>query len=191
MAEPDKYRTLLHRTITSQVVIVVIYLASHLGYKALSAQKPEVATKAAEARVLNVDTFQVVPVTFHEVLTAYGTARPDRQVVVAAQVSGEIVEVHPQLEVGQAVSAASSIISSETATRRQPGDTLVQIDERDYANQVRQTQNRIDEASREIEQLKQQELNAKRLLTKSRVDLVAFDDDYKRTRRALDAKVGE
>jgi len=190
MADPDKYRRLLHRTILSQVVIVVIFLVSLAGYNALSAQKPQVATKDIAPTVLNVDTFQVAPVTFREILTAYGTARPDRQVVVAAQVSGEIVEVHPQLEVGQIVSAARSIISAETATRRDPGDVLVQIDERDYANRVRQTQNRINEASREIEQLQQQEQNAKRLLKKSREDLVAFEDEYQRARKALDAKVG-
>jgi len=185
MADPDKYRRLLHRTILSQVVIVVIFLVSLAGYNALSAQKPQVATKDIAPTVLNVDTFQVAPVTFREILTAYGTARPDRQVVVAAQVSGEIVEVHPQLEVGQIVSAARSIISAETATRRDPGDVLVQIDERDYANRVRQTQNRINEASREIEQLQQQEQNAKRLLKKSREDLVAFEDEYQRARVSL------
>ncbi len=190
MAEPDKYRKLLHRTIVSQVVIVVIFLASRAGYNILSAQKPQVATRDIQPRVLNVDTFHVTPVTFREVLTAYGTARPDRQVVVAAQVSGEIVEVHPQLNVGQLVSAASSIISSETATRRQPGDALVQIDERDYANRVRQAQNRINEASREIQQLEQQERNATKLLKKSRVDLVAFDNEYQRAKRALEARVG-
>ncbi len=190
MAQPDKYRKLLHRTIVSQVVIVVIFLVSRAGYNALSAQKPQVATREIQARVLNVDTFQLAPVTFREILTAYGTARPDRQVVVAAQVSGEIVEVHPQLDVGQKVSAATSIISSEAATRQQPGDALVQIDERDYANRVRQAQNRINEASREIEQLKQQELNARRLLKKSQDDLVAFDNEYQRARKALEAKVG-
>jgi len=190
MAEPDKYKKLLHRTLISQVLIALILVVSALGFAVLSAQKPDVATRDVDVKTLNVDTFHVARVTFREILTAYGTARPDRQVVVAAQVSGEIVEVHPQLEVGQAVSAEAFIVSAEHASRRRPGDALVQLDERDYSNRVRQAQNRINESLQEIEQLQQQAVNNERLLEKAKKDIVTFDAEFQRAKKAFQMKAG-
>ncbi len=190
MADENRYRTLLRRTVISQIVIVLILAASGLGFWVLSAQKLGVKSKQIVISPLNIDSFSVAPVSFREIITAYGTALPDREVVVAAQVNGQIVEVHPRLEVGQSVTAPHTVISTNEPTRYAEGDLLVRIDERDYANRVQQSKNRINEATRDIEQLRQQEINSGRLLAKAKSDVVTFQQEYDRYRRAVDLNAG-
>jgi len=190
MSDPDRYRSLLKRILISQAVIALILVGSSFGFMALSAQKPEVEKKELEEPILTVDTFSAKPVSYREVLTAWGTAKPKREVVIAAQVSGEIREVHPQLDVGESVSVASRIVSSERATHLHPGDALLQLDERDYVNRVRQTQNRINETTRDIEQLKQQQVNSRRLLEKAKADVLVFEEEYERYKKILNASAG-
>ena len=190
MADDNKYRALLRRTVVSQIVIAVILAACMLGFAALRAQKPGVESKAIVAPPLNIDSFAVIPVSFREIITAYGTAMPDQEVVVGAQASGEIVEVHPRLEIGQPVAAPHTVISADEPTRYAEGDVLIRVDERDYANRARQSKNSIDEAKRAIEQLQQQEANSKRTLAKAKSDLVAFQQEYDRYRRAVALNAG-
>ncbi len=190
MTDADRSRVLLRRVLISEAVIAAIVLVSGGGFLLLSAQKPQVTTKQAAVRHLNIDAFAVDPVTFREVLTAWGTARADREVVVAAQVPGEVVEVHPRLEVGEQVSAASGLVSSEQATHLHRGDTLVQVDEREYVRRVEQARTRLAEATRSVEQLRKQEANSQRLLKKARTDVVAFEKEYERFRRAFSLNAG-
>jgi RND family efflux transporter MFP subunit len=190
MAEENKYRTLLRRIIISQVVIAALLVASGVGFVALSAQKPGVVSKEIVAAPLNIDSYSVRPVTFREIITAYGTAQPDREVVIAAQVSGEIVGIHPRLKIGQKVIAAQTIVSADEPTRYADGDVLVQLDQRDYANRVQQAKNRINETTRDIEQLRQQETNGERVLEKAKSDLVAFQQEHDRYRRAVKLNAG-
>lgn len=190
MTEDSKYRTLLRRTLISQAVVGVILAASAVGFMALSAQKPGIESKETAVSPLNVDSYSADRVTFREIITAYGTARPDREVVIAAQVSGELVSVHPELEVGLRVSAARTEISTEESVRTMEADTLMQIDERDYVNRSVQAKNRINEATREIDQLKQQQVNGERVLKKAKADLAAFQEDYDRYLKAVELRAG-
>ncbi|MEO2033695.1 MAG: efflux RND transporter periplasmic adaptor subunit [Planctomycetaceae bacterium] len=190
VADDNKYRTLLRRTVISQIVIAVILAVGMLGFAALRAQKPGVESNAVVAAPLNIDAYAVQLVSFREIITAYGTAMPDREVVVGAQVSGEVVEVHPRLEVGQSVFAPHTVISADEPTRYAEGDVLVRVDERDYVNRARQSRNSIVEATRAIEQLRQEQTNSKRTLEKAKSDLQAFQQEYDRYRRAVALKAG-
>lgn len=190
MVDEYKYRTLLRRIIVSQVVIAVLLVVSGMGFIALSAQKPKVVSKEVAAAPVNIDSYSVVPVSFREIITAYGTAQSDREVVIAAQVSGEIVGIHPRLKVGQRVTAAQTIISADEPTRYADADVLVQLDERDYANRVQQAKNRINETTGDIEQLRQQQRNGRRVLEKARSDSVAFQQEYDRYLRAVKLNAG-
>ena len=190
MGDENRYRTLLRRTVVSQIAIVLILVACGLGFRVLSAQKPGIKSKETVTPPLNIDSFSVEPVSFREIITAYGTALPDREVVVSAQVNGQIVEVHPRLKVGHPVTAPQTVSSANEPTRYAEGDLLVRIDERDYANRVQQSKNRINEAIRDIEQLQQQEINSGRLLAKAKSDMVAFQQEYDRYRRAVDLNAG-
>ncbi|MCH2211371.1 MAG: efflux RND transporter periplasmic adaptor subunit [Fuerstiella sp.] len=191
MKEADnKYRTLLRRTVISQIAILVILLTSRIGYVTLSAQKPGVQSKEVVVSPLNIDTFTVIPVKFREIITAYGTAAADLEAVVAAQVSGQIVDVHPKLEVGQHVTAKHTLISADEPTQFVEGHVLVHIDDRDYVNRARQLRNRISETTRELEQLRQQQVNSRRLLEKSQTDVFTFQQEYDRFRRAVDLNAG-
>ena len=190
MAEDNRYRTLLRRTVISQIAVLMILAACGLGFQLLSAQKPGVESRETATPPLNINTFSAAPVSFREIITAYGTALPDREVVVAAQVNGEIVEVHPRLEVGQSVRASRNITSPDEPTRYTSGDLLVRIDERDYASRLQQSRNRINETTRDVEQLRQQQVNAKRMVAKANSDVVAFQQEYERYHRAVKLNAG-
>ena len=185
MPDDQYYRTLLHRLIWSEILIIVILTASAGGFAFLSSQKPKVQEKTTSERRLNVDAFHVHPVRFREKLTAYGIARPDREVIVAAQVSGEIVEVHHAFRVGTAVHGPRTIVSADAPSRRLDADILLRIDPRDYQERVQESDSRIREARREIEQLKQQKVNTRRRLEQARTSLEPLTQEYERIQTAF------
>jgi len=190
MADEQRYRTILFRLVVSEIVILLIFIGSAAGFAYLKAQKPKVQTKDIKVAPTNVDAFQAAPVVFQEILTAYGTARPDREVIVAAQVTGEIIELHPRLRVGESVRSEQSVVSSTAPTRHDEGDVMLRIDPRDYQERVDQSQNRIRESTQEIEQLQQQQKNADRQLEKAREDLETLTEGHKRIEKLIARKAG-
>ncbi|MCA9048336.1 MAG: efflux RND transporter periplasmic adaptor subunit [Planctomycetaceae bacterium] len=188
--EPHAWSRGVRRVIVSEVLIVLILAAAVGGFRAMYAQKPEVRERAVEKVRLNVDVFAADPVTFQELLTGFGTAEAEREVIVAAQVSGEITEIHPQLEIGYPVTAGRDEVSPDQPTRRRDADLLLKIDSRDFQERVEQAGHRIAEARTEIEQLKVQQSSVQRQLAKAKAVLATLNEEYERVREAVDRRVG-
>jgi RND family efflux transporter MFP subunit len=189
-ADDNRYRTLLRRVVVSEILIVILLAGSAGIYYRMYSQKPQVQEKEALTAFLNVDVFEAEAIDFRELLTAFGTARADREVVVAAQVSGEVTEIHPDLNVGASVYAGADIVHPDRPTERRLADTLVRIDARDYQDLVDQATSRINEAEAEIDHLQQQLKNTKRQLVKARLDLKTLQDEYKRIEDAFNKGAG-
>src|SRR6185369_12352969 len=82
-------------------------LAGGFGaFQFLASLKAPPPQRDATPKVYNVDVFDAQRVDLSETLVGYGTAVSDREVTLAAQVAGEIVEVHPNLRVGTEFKAA-------------------------------------------------------------------------------------
>ena len=103
----DVSRALVRKIVVSALLVmlfigggVAVAVVLYLGKPTVEARKPEKA-------LLNVDVFEVTECEFQELLTGFGTSRAEREGIVAAQVTGEITEIHPQLKVGSSVQAAS------------------------------------------------------------------------------------
>ncbi|MCA9038158.1 MAG: efflux RND transporter periplasmic adaptor subunit [Planctomycetaceae bacterium] len=180
----------MFRVITSFVLILVLLFSAMHFFKTMASGRPEVQQREITETVYNVDAFEVQPVTFTELLTAFGTSVADREVVVAAQVSGEVVEIHPSLKVGQAVSAGAAIGADGGTNQPISGDLLLKIDQRDFQQRVEQTKASIAGIQTEIEQLSQQKMNAERQLALARQDLQTLQDDYDRVKTLRDRGAG-
>jgi RND family efflux transporter MFP subunit len=190
MTTTPKSLSPVKRLIISEVLIVLILGFSVLAYQLLYAQKPTVQEKEAESSRLNVDVYSVESMGFQELLSGFGTVRADREVILAAQVSGEIIDVHPQLEVGYQVTAGKLITTPANPSVQRAADQLLKIDPRDYEQRVEQAANRIAELNTEIAQLKVQKKNVDRQVAKGGAVLKTLSEEYERLKKAVVRKVG-
>ncbi|MEZ6058975.1 MAG: efflux RND transporter periplasmic adaptor subunit [Planctomycetaceae bacterium] len=186
MAEDHRYKTILRRLVFSEVLIALLLFGSVFVFAALRAQKPEVQEKQIDPVSFNVDVFVTEEVDFRELLTGFGTARAEREVVIAAQVSGEVVEIHPNLNVGHPVVSGQTVVFPDRPSEQRNADLLLRIDPRDYVERVEQASNRVAEAGAEIAQLQQQLRNTETQLGKARQDVKTLQDEYERIKSAFD-----
>ncbi|MEQ9411930.1 MAG: efflux RND transporter periplasmic adaptor subunit [Fuerstiella sp.] len=179
----------VRRLIVSQILIVLIIILSYGAFRLLYAQKPEVQRKQTEVVSLNVDVFTVESIDFQELLTGFGTVRADREVIIAAQVSGEIVEVHPQLKVGSAVTAGGAVSTPAGPSSQREPDVLMKIDPRDYRQRLDQAANRIEETRTEAAGLRVQLASVERQLEQAKVVLNTLNEELQRIRTGFDRNV--
>lgn len=173
----------VQKLVLSEVLIVVLIVLSFIVFGWMFAKRPVVAEKEITPVRLNVDVFQVQEVTFQEVLGGFGTAQADREVVLSAQVTGEVVDINPQLKTGSSVSGAQVTTSPDRPSTVADGELLLRIDPRNYLRSVELATNRIAEAQTEIERLKVQQTNVARQLTTAQSVLETLKDDYNRVQR--------
>ena len=178
----------VQKLVISEALIVLVIAFSLVVFSVLDAQKPEVEQKETETARLNVDVYAVVPTDFQELLTGFGTVLADREVILAAQVSGEIVDINPQLKVGEFVAARTVVTSSKQPSMSRIGELLLKIDPRDYVQHVEQAANRIAEAETEIQQLSVQQTNVARQLEKAASVLATLKEEYDRIQLAVTRK---
>lgn len=167
---PPKKRQFLTSIVLSAVALTAGFGVSH-GLTLL--KKPPVLREPVE-RTYNVEVFAVESLDLREVVRAFGTSQSDREVVLSAQVAGEVAEIHPQLKVGQSVRAQN--LKSNGQTSEYTGDLLVRIDPKTYEARVEQGRTHLAEDRAELKRIQQEEANLTRLNT----TIAADYDDSKR-----------
>ncbi len=163
------------------VILVILFLmigVSLFGWLA-TLKEPPVQRPLAN-RVYNVEVFDVRQTTLTEIISAFGTARSDRETVHAAKVAGEVLYVHPRLEVGETVHALETSEDSAGESRRLEPDLLVTIDPRTYRERVTQAESRIAEAEAELARIDQEEKNNTRLVEKMQADYEDYLSEFNR-----------
>lgn len=143
-------------------VIVAILAMGMLARYGLAAMKEPPKQAEAPQRVLRVETIEAVPEDVGVTITGYGQARSLSVVPVSAEVSGTVVEIHPELREGMRVEA---------------GAQLFRIDPRDYAaalDQARAEQARLEQTVALLRQ--QAAIDAERLETLQRTEVLAGDE---------------
>lgn len=148
-----KGQTRRHLKIRIAVCVLVLF-AGIGGFLALaSLKKPPAEAKNGE-RPLKVKVLEVKAQTVPVTVTGYGEARALNVVTLAAQVGGQVVAVHPRLEVGEVIEA---------------GEPLLRIDSRDYAAAVAQSRAEVSQWTSVIQRLqKQSAIDGERLKTLER-----------------------
>ena len=105
-----------------------ILVGGYVGFKTLEALKPEVVAEPPEQQITIVDTRALTPQSAPLPIRGEGFIEPFREVALAAQVSGRIVELHPALD---------------TQGTFRKGDVLVRLDDRSARASLAQTRANI------------------------------------------------
>ena len=168
----------IRRTVVSVVTCSVLLAASFWGFAFLASLRSKPPSREAQKRVYQVDLYRVETQPLQRIMTAFGTARSDHQVVLAAQVSGEIVSVHPGLRVGLRIPPQQS--------EAQPV-VLVEIDPQAFQQKVTQAERRLEEDTAELARHAQDVRNNAIVLEKAREDRAEYRKEYERV-RGLKAK---
>lgn len=179
-----------------------------VGSSWLAAMKQQPPQRDRPEKVYSIEAFEVESADLQEIITAFGTTRPNREVTIEAQVAGEIVKVHnyrPEaspkqaaeqgLKVGQHVRGPDPIDVAATesldpaAPQRYTGDLLLQIDGATYQERIAQATNRINEGKAELQRLLQEQTNNERLLEKVNSDYKIYKQQYDRVARLNERKI--
>lgn len=171
----------MFRILLSVVLCLLIPAFGAAAYFGLASLKEPPAEREIVEKVYNVEVFDVEPADLREIISAFGSAEADRQVTLSAMVAGEIVEVHPRLEIGEAVAGDRVFVGRSGQSERRSGDRLLRIDPEPYRARIEQAVNRIAEDRAELRRLAQEERNNERLLQKARGDYDTYLKEHQRT----------
>jgi len=130
-------------------------------------------------RTYNVEVFRVECNDLREIVRAFGTSKSDREVVLSAQVAGEVAEIHPQLKIGQRVQPQK--LDLEKQSDSCPGDLLLRIDPATYQAKVTQGRNHLAEDQAELDRIKQEASNLERLNKTIAADYDDSKREYEKT----------
>jgi RND family efflux transporter MFP subunit len=147
------------------VVPILVIVGAIIGSQGLAALYQPPAHKDLEERALKVEVQEVTPEDVPVMITGYGTVESLDVVRVAPEVSGNIVEVHPQLEVGEVIPE---------------GELLFKIDQRNYRANLAQARAQVAQAENTVARLKQQQQIDRERLTNLRRSAEIAETEYKR-----------
>ena len=156
---------MLSKALVSVVLIVVVVGAGAAIAAVLTRTAPKPAEVQSSLPPPLVRTVKVEPETITEMIIGYGSARPYRSVVLAAEVAGEVVEVGEDLQDGSVVQA---------------GQLLVQIDERRYQQALEQRLAQAEAEQAGLSQIDIEEANLRRLLEIARREVQIRHDEERR-----------
>ncbi len=140
------------------------------GFAALASLRPAPEVTPPPRKTYNVDVFVVRQACLRETISGFGTALPDREVTLSAQVAGQIL-AH-DLEVGQTIGLDHPVM---------------EIDPRIYRQRHEQVKHQLAEGDSELRRLKQEQINAARLLVKVKSDYETATQQYQR-RKTLQSR---
>lgn len=136
------------------ILCLIILLSGAGGFLVLASLKKPPAEVENGERALKVDVIEVAAKSTAVQITGYGEVRSLNSVKISAEVAGQVQSVHPRLEVGEVIPA---------------GELLFEIDSRDYAAAVAQSQAEVAQWSSSLQRLrKQYATDAERLKTLER-----------------------
>lgn len=165
-----------YRQILTSAGLAILALTAGFGVShGLTLLKQPPVLREPVERVYNVEVFNVENLTLREIVRALGTSEAEREVVLSAQVAGEITELHPRLKVGSKVHAVNPDDTS------QPSDLLVRIDPTSYEARVSQGQTQLAEDRAELKRIQQDEANLDRLHTTIAADFEDSKREYEKT----------
>ncbi len=137
MTEEKKQHKSSSKTTIKHLLIAVVILAVGfvLFFVLKNLKKPP---QEAEMEVLAplVDVARIDPCNIQMIISGYGTVNPHVEVDIVPQVTGNVVEIHPQFKQGGYIPS---------------GQTIIKIDPRDYDLAVRQANAAVAQAKVQLE----------------------------------------
>ncbi|MGD9007784.1 MAG: efflux RND transporter periplasmic adaptor subunit [Desulfobacteraceae bacterium] len=149
----EKEQTRRHLKIRIAVCVLILFTGIG-GFLALASLKKSPAEADNGERPLKVKVLSVSAQTIPITVTGYGQVRTLNVVKLSAHVGGQVMALHPRLEVGEVIDE---------------GELLLRIDPRDYAAAVAQSRAEVAQWSSVVQRLqKQAGIDGERLKTLER-----------------------
>ena len=150
----------------SIVISIIVLLFGVTGMVMLARLKtPPVEAKNGE-RLLRVETLQVEQKDVPIFITGYGEVKVLKEVLIAPEVSGKIVAIHPRLETGEII---------------RKGDLLFKIDPKDYMTVLKNSRKRLKILKRSHELAKKEYQRVLVLFEKNNVVALAGLESAEKT----------
>jgi len=92
------------------LLVIVILAAAAVGARHISTTRPKARQQPPRTAAALVEVTVVQPASEQIVLQAMGTVVPAREITLAAQVSGEVVQVHPEFVEGGFLAEGSEVL---------------------------------------------------------------------------------
>ncbi len=146
------------------LIAVLLALGSSAAY-VLHMTRPKPEKTDIRALPPLVEVIKLQPRDTTEQFRGYGSARADREALIAAEVHGTVVMIPPDVKDGADVEA---------------GSVLVQVDARQYERQLQRARGQLQDVSAQITQLETEEGNVQKLIAIARQDVKVNEDEYKR-----------
>jgi RND family efflux transporter MFP subunit len=158
------------KTIRVFVVILVAIIIAAI----LVILRPKAERRVVEDKGRLVEVFAARSENVQMVIEAYGTVKPREELLLVAEVRGQIVATDPTFAEGNFI------------TR---GTRLIQIDPRTYELDVQRTKVQIKQAQAEIKRLEQEVLNLQARIKIAQSDVALAKKEYFRLKKLIDRKV--
>ncbi len=168
------------RIVVSLLLCILFPVCGVFVFLLLASLKQPPAEREPVEKIYNVEVFDVEPANLQEIISGFGTARADREVTLAAEVSGSIESVHPRLKVGREVHPQRIRLDKSGRSETLPADVLLHIDRKTYQQQVEKSQNRIAEATTELQQLEQEKKNLTSESEQAKADITEYRREFER-----------
>ena len=154
--------------------VLAVILAAIVIAAVLVILRPKAERQVVEEKGRLVEVFAARAEKVPMIIEAYGTVKPRDELLLVAEVRGQVVATDPSFEEGNFV------------TR---GTRLIQIDPRTYELEVQRRSVQIKQAQAEIKRLEQEILNLQARIKIAKSDLSLAEADYFRLKKLIDKKV--
>jgi len=162
----------MNRQIVLSLILIAALLLGSVGMAlVLIAHKPVPPRVEVHEPVLLVQTVEVRPTTIVEPIIGFGTARADRYAHLAAQVTGEIVELPDELKPGVEV---------------QQDQILLRIDPRQYERQRERASGALAATQAQLATLKVESVNIDELIELATNEYQIAEREYQRVKDLFD-----
>jgi RND family efflux transporter MFP subunit len=172
------------RTLISMGLMLIFLLLGVAVFHALSGFKADPPRETRPAPVLRVEAFVAERTDLRRFLSGFGTVRPDREVVVSAEVAGRITQTE-NLKVGKGVTGPEITVTEEGRSLRRSGDVIVRIDPQTYQERVAQASALVEQDRIALDRLEREHATNERLLKQQEERLATIQAELERFERLL------
>ncbi|MCA9031475.1 MAG: HlyD family efflux transporter periplasmic adaptor subunit [Planctomycetaceae bacterium] len=179
----------LVKVVISILCIVGALVLGSTVFNRLASLKKEPPREEPTIPVYRVETYRVEQRPIQRFVAGFGTAEADREVVVAAEVSGRISETE-HLRVGDPVQGPQVSSDENGKSVRVPAASLLRIDPQTYEERVTQAQAMLTQHQVDLQRIDQDEASNKRLIQQQMQRLETAQKELDRAQRLVDMGAG-
>lgn len=164
----------------ANILFILLILSLGFGFfQGLAGMKTPPPREEPKPNVLRVQTYRVESAPLKRYIASFGTAQPDVEVTVSAEVSGKVTE-KMDFEVGSEVNGPEVVSLPTGQSSRKLGSLLIQIDSQTYLERVRQVENLLNQNEVSLQKLNREEVLNERLLAQQKERLATITAEYER-----------